>query len=250
MKTMKGIILAGGKGVRLQPLTKVMSKALLTVYNEPLIMYPLKTLLKAGIKDILIIVPPGRIEDFMNLLGTGEDIGVKFSYKIQKEPNGMSGAVMLGEDFVGEDNVAVICADNVFDEDFSKAVTSFKSGCKIFVKEVVDPERLGVVKYNKEGKAIDLIEKPKKFVSNHGITGFYIYDYRVFKVANSLKPSDRGELEITDLHRWFLNKGEMEIEMVKNKWIDAGTFDSLLEANIFIARKEGSKLAERCEIEI
>jgi len=211
-------------------------------------MYPLQTLLTAGIKDILIIVPPDRVKDFKSLLGDGKDVGAKFSYKIQKAANGMSGAAMLGEKFAGKDDVAIICADNIFEDDFSAAVKSFKSGCKIFIKRVPDPERLGVVKYGKNGKPIDLIEKPKEFVSNDGITGFYIYDNRVFEVAKSLKPSGRGELEITDLHRWFLNKGEIEIEKVKGRWIDAGTFDSLLEANIFIAQKEGSNFAKKCAI--
>lgn len=245
---MKGIILAGGKGVRLQPLTKVISKALLTVYNKPLIMYPLQTLIDSGIKDVLIIVPDGKVKEFKNLLGNGKEFGIKIFYKVQKEPRGMAGAALLGEKFVGRDNVAIICADNIFDGNMKKEMKNFKSGCMIFVKKVVEPERLGVVKYDSKGQPVDLIEKPKKFVSSDGITGLYIYDNRVFAAAKKMKPSARGELEITDLHRWFLKKGELKISRVKSRWIDAGTFDSLLEANIFIAKKEGSKLAKSCGV--
>ncbi len=245
---MKGIILAGGRGVRLQPLTKVISKALLTVYNKPLIMYPLQTLIEAGVKDILIIVPPDKIKDFKNLLNNGEEMGVKISYKVQKEPKGMADAVSYGEKFVGKDSVVVIAADNVYEDSFKKSVKNFKSGCKVFLRKVADPERYGVIKFDKKGKPIDLIEKPKKFVSNYAITAMYIYDHRVFSIIKNIKPSGRGELEITDINRWYLKHGELKTERLKGKYIDAGTFDSLLEANIFIAGREGSKLAKKCQI--
>ena len=245
---MKGIILAGGRGVRLQPLTKVISKALLTVYNKPLIMYPLQTLIGAGIKEILIVVPSDKVKDFKNLLGNGKELGVKISYKVQEEPKGMADAVFQGKNFVGKDNVVVIAADNIYEDSFEKAVKSFKSGCRIFLNKVPDPERFGVLKFNKKGKPVDVVEKPKKFISNYVVTAMYIYDCRVFDIVKKMKPSGRGELEITDLIRWYLNRGELDYRYLKGKYIDAGTFDSLLEANIFIARKEGSRLAKTCKI--
>lgn len=244
----KGIILAGGRGVRLQPLTKVISKALLTVYNKPLIMYPLQTLIKAGVKDILIVVPQDKVKDFKNLLNDGKEMGARISYKVQKEPKGMADAVLQGEKFVGKDNVVVIAADNVYEDSFEKSVKSFKSGCKVFLTKVPDPERYGVLRFNGNGKPAEIIEKPKKFVSNYAVTAMYIYDHRVFTAAKEAKPSGRGELEITDLINWYLKRGELKFERLKGKYIDAGTFESLLEANIFIAQREGSKLAKKCGI--
>ncbi|OGN10081.1 MAG: spore coat protein [Candidatus Yanofskybacteria bacterium RIFCSPHIGHO2_02_FULL_39_10] len=228
---MRGIILAGGGGTRLSPLTKITSKQLLPVYNKPMIFYPLDTLLKAGIKEILIIVSPDHPGDFLKLLGSGKEFGAKFTYEIQDKPAGLAQAFIIGADFIGEDNITLILGDNIFEDDFSKTIKKFKKGGHVFAKKVSDPERFGVVKFNKDGKAVKIEEKPKKFLSSYAITGLYVYDSRVVEVARSLKPSARGELEITDLHNWYLNKGELRVDMVKGEWIDAGTFDSLLKAS-------------------
>lgn len=227
---MKGIVLAGGGGTRLQPLTKITSKQLLPVYNKPMVFYPLETLIKAGIKDILIIVAPEHAGDFLYLLGSGKKFGANFSYEIQDKPEGLAQAFIIGEDFIGDDNVTMILGDNIFEDDFSSAIKKFKKGGHVFAKEVSDPERFGVVKFGKNKKATKIVEKPKKFLSNFAITGLYIYDNRVVKIAKSLKPSPRGELEITDLHNWYLKKGELKVDIVQGEWIDAGTFDSLLKA--------------------
>ena len=237
---MKGIILAGGEGTRLYPLTKTTSKLLLPVYDKPMFYYPLLTLIKAGIKDILIIISPKRVGDFLHLLGSGKEWGAKFTYEIQDRPEGLPQAFTIGENFIGKDNVAMILGDNIFEDNFASAVRNFKKGGHIFAKEVPDPERFGVVKFDKNGMAIKILEKPKKFLSNHAITGMYIYDNRVVEIAKKLKPSARGELEITDLHNWYLEKGELKIDIVKGEWIDAGTFESLFKATE-LARKKSIK---------
>ncbi|MBU1038676.1 NTP transferase domain-containing protein [Patescibacteria group bacterium] len=232
---MKGIILAGGEGSRLKPLTTVTSKQLLPIYNKPMIMYPLETLLKAGIKEILIIVSPEHAGDFLHLLGSGRQFGAKFTYEIQDRPEGLSQAFVIGADFIGQDNVTMILGDNIFQDDFSQAIKSFTGGGHIFAKEVTDPERFGVVKFDEQKKATVIQEKPQEFLSNYAITGLYIYDNRVVEVAKNLKPSARGELEITDLHNWYLQRGELIVDTVTGEWIDAGTFDSLLKANVLAA---------------
>jgi len=239
---MKGIILSGGSATRLRPCTKITSKQLLPVYNKPMIYYPLNTLIKAGIKDILIIVAPERAGDFLNLLGSGAQMGVKFTYEIQDAPMGLAEAFIIGEKFIGSDDVVMILGDNIFEDDFSKNINSFKGGAKIFAKKVNDPERFGVVKFGPDMKAEKIEEKPKKWISDYAITGIYVYDNQVVKVAKNIKPSERGELEITDLHDWYLNKNKLEVAMVSGKWIDAGTFDSLLEAQIFAKEKLQDKL--------
>lgn len=233
---MKGIILAGGEGTRLRPLTTVTSKQLLPIYNKPMIMYPLDTLLRAGIKDILIIVSPDHAGDFLQLLGSGREFGAKFTYEIQDKPEGLAHAFIIGADFIDNENVAMILGDNIFEDDFSQKIRSFKSGGHIFAKAVSDPERFGVVKFDETKKAVQIEEKPSQFISSYAITGLYLYDHRVVEVARELKPSARGELEITDLHNWYLNKGELTVDVVEGEWIDAGTFDSLLRANNFVAK--------------
>jgi glucose-1-phosphate thymidylyltransferase len=235
---MKGIILSGGKGTRLYPLTKVTSKQLLPIYNKPMIFYPLEVLLKAGIKDILVIVAPDHCGDYMKLLGSGKEFGCKFTYEIQDEPKGLPEAFIIGESFMDNESVALILGDNIFENDFTNAITSFKTGAKIFAKEVEDPERFGVVKFDDTGKALQIVEKPKEFVSNYAIPGLYIYDNRVVEVAKNLKPSSRGELEITDLHNWYLEKGELQVEPITGEWIDAGTFESLYKATELARKKE------------
>lgn len=234
---MKGIILSGGHGTRLRPLTNVTSKQLLPVYNKPMIYYPLETLLNAGVKDILIIVAPDRAGDYLRLLGSGKEFGAKFTYEIQDKPGGLSEAFILGSDFIGDESVCMILGDNIFEDDFSETIKNFKSGGHIFAKEVTDPERFGVVKFDENMKAVKIEEKPKEFLSNFAITGLYLYDNRVVEVAKNAKPSERGELEITDLHNWYLEKGELKVDAVKGEWIDAGTFDSLYKATELAYKK-------------
>src|SRR3989338_7471740 len=241
---MKGIILAGGSGFRLHPLTKVTSKQLLPVYDRPMIYYPLKTLLNAGIKEILIIVAPEKAGDFLNYLGSGIEYGARFTYEVQDKPTGLPEAFVIGENFIDEDNVTLILGDNLFEDNLSAAVQSFKGGGKVFAKKVSDPERFGVVQFDKQMKALKIVEKPASFISDYAIVGFYIYDHRVVEVAKNLKPSERGEKEIVEVHNWYLEKGELDVAVIEGRWIDAGTFDSLLEANNFIAKqkKQGGKI--------
>jgi len=234
---MKGVILAGGTGSRLLPLTKVTSKQLLPVYNRPMIYYPLNTLVKAGIKEILIIVAPDHAGDYLNLLGSGKEFGVKLTYEIQDKPRGLPEAFIIADNFIDDDNVAMILGDNIFEQDLSEEIKSFKSGGKVFAKKVSDPERFGVVKFNQNKMAELIIEKPKEWISDYAITGLYLYDYRVVDVAKNCKPSERNELEIVDLHNWYLQKNELEVAEVTGEWIDAGTFESLLRANILMSEK-------------
>jgi glucose-1-phosphate thymidylyltransferase len=234
---MKGIILAGGKATRLRPLTKVTTKQLLPVYDKPMIYYPIETLLRAGIKDILIIVAPEHAGHFMNLLGSGKDFGARFSYEIQDEPRGLSDAFIVGENFIGDDNVTLVLGDNIFDYDFSGHIKSFKKGAVVFAKEVHDPERFGVVEFDKSGKVLSVEEKPAKPKSNYAVVGMYSYDNKVIKHAKNLKPSARGEIEITDLNNIYLRKGELQINIIDGVWEDAGTFDSLLRASNIMAEK-------------
>jgi glucose-1-phosphate thymidylyltransferase len=233
---MKGIVLAGGSGSRLRPLTKVTSKQLLPVYNQPMIHYPLTTLIQAGIKEILIIVAPEHAGDYLNFLGSGKELGVKLTYEIQDKPAGLPEAFIIGENFIDNDDVAMILGDNIFEDDLSEEIKKFKSGGKVFAKKVTDPERFGVVRFNGAKKAEVIVEKPKEWISDYAITGLYIYDARVVDVAKGLKPSERNELEICDLHNWYLAKGELDVAEVTGEWIDAGTFESLLRANNLMAK--------------
>jgi len=238
---MKGIILSGGSGTRLSPLTKVTSKQLLPIYNKPMIFYPLQTLLDAGIKDILIIVSPERAGDYLRLLGSGKEFGAKFSYEIQDKPEGLAQAFIIGETFIANDNVAMILGDNIFEDDFSETIRNFKSGGQVFAKKVHDPERFGVVKFDDQMKAVQIVEKPKEFLSDYCVTGLYIYDKRAVEIAKSLKPSSRGEIEITDMNTWYLEKGELKVDIVNGDWIDAGTFESLYKASELARKKALSK---------
>jgi len=239
---MKGIILSGGSATRLRPCTKVTSKQLLPVYNRPMIYYPLNTLIKAGIKEILIIVAPERAGDYLNLLGSGKEFGVKFTYEVQDKPEGLAQAFIIGESFMDNDSVCMILGDNIFEDDLAEAVKSFKSGAKVFAKEVKDPERFGIVEFDTNMKAISIEEKPAQPKSNYCVTGMYVYDNRVVEIAKNLKPSARGEIEITDINKWYLEKGELEVSMIDGAWIDTGTFDSLLEAQNLAKEKLQSKL--------
>ena len=234
---MKGIILAGGSGTRLRPLTKVTSKQLLPIYNKPMIFYPLETLLKAGIKDILIIVAPDHAGDFLKLLGSGREFGCKFTYEIQDKPEGLAQAFIIGENFIGNDAVTLILGDNLFEDDFSQAIQSFQSGGRIFAKEVKDPERFGVVAFDENNKALSIEEKPAQPKSNYAVTGLYIYDNTVIQKAKALAPSARGELEITDLNNVYLKEGTLDVASVNGRWLDTGTFESLFEAIVFAREK-------------
>jgi glucose-1-phosphate thymidylyltransferase len=238
---MKGIILAGGRATRLRPLTKITSKQLLPVYNQPMIYYPLHTLLRAGIKDILIIVAPDYAGQFLNLLGSGKEFGADFSYEIQDQPRGIAEAFIIGDKFIDGDNVTMILGDNIFiGQDFSQSIKDFKSGGMIFAKKVSDPQRYGVVEFGENQEVISIEEKPVAPKSNYAIVGLYTFDQRIAQVAKDLVPSARGELEITDLHKYYLKKGELKVNIFDGIWEDAGTFDSLLRVSNIVAKREGS----------
>lgn len=239
---MRGIILSAGSATRLRPCTKVTSKQLLPVYNRPLIYYPINTLIKAGIKEILIIVAPERAGDYLNLLGSGKEFGVKFTYEIQDKPRGLAEAFIIGENFIDQEDVCLILGDNIFEDDFVEEIKNFKNGAKVFAKEVSDPHRFGIVEVDENFKALSIEEKPEKPKSNLALTGLYLYDYRVIEFAKQVKPSARGELEIVDLHNRYLELGELTVAKVPNGWIDAGTFDSLLQAQIFAKEKMQDKM--------
>lgn len=230
---MKGIILAGGSGTRLRPLTKVTSKQLLPIYDKPMIFYPLETLIKAGITDILVIVAPDHAGDFLKLLGSGQEFGCKFTYEIQDKPEGLAQAFIIGKNFIGQDSVTLILGDNLFEDDFSPAIQGFQGGGRIFAKEVSDPERFGVVTFDDNRKATSIVEKPSNPSSNYAVTGLYIYDNTVVSKAASLAPSPRGELEITDLNNVYLQEGTLDVAFVEGRWLDTGTFESLFEATVF-----------------
>lgn len=240
---MKGIVLSGGSATRLRPVTKVTSKQLLPVYNKPMIFYPLQTLITAGIKDILIIIAPENAGDYLRLLGSGKEFGCKFTYDIQDKPEGLAQAFIIAENFIGDENVAMILGDNIFEDDFSEAVQSFTSGGRIFAKEVPDPERFGVVEFDDQMNVVSIEEKPKEPKSNYCIPGFYIYDSTVVKKAKKVTPSARGELEITSLHNAYLSEKSLDVRMVEGEWFDAGTFESWFEANAYMRKLEIEKNA-------
>jgi len=233
---MKGVILAGGTGSRLSPLTKVTNKHLLPVYNKPMIYYPLQTLIDAGIKDIMIISGPGHAGHFLNLLGSGKEFGVKLSYELQDEAGGIAHALGLAEDFVGNDIFMVILGDNIFENKIT--LNNFKEGAKIYLKEVENAKRFGVAEINEKNEVINIEEKPDKPKSNLAVTGLYVYDKNVFDIIKTLKPSKRGELEITDVNKAYLKKGKLSAEILKGFWSDAGTFESLYKSSTFIAKKQ------------
>jgi len=250
MAIKKGILLAGGAGSRLYPLTLVASKQLQPVYDKPMIYYPLATLMMAGINDILIISTPHDTPRFQSLLGDGSRWGISLTYKVQPEPNGIAQAFLIGEDFIGADPVALILGDNIFygKMGLDRLATEFVSGARIFGYYVNDPERYGVVEFNEEGRAIGIEEKPANPKSHYAVPGLYFYDNRVVSIAKAISPSARGELEITDVNKVYLNQGEMMVEKLGRgiAWLDTGTHQSLLEASHFIGTleaRQGLKIA-------
>jgi glucose-1-phosphate thymidylyltransferase len=236
---MKGVVLAGGYGTRLLPLTKTTNKHLLPVYNKPMIYYPIGTLMGAGITDILIVTGPENCGDFMKLLGSGKEFGAQFTYRIQDEAGGIAQALSLAKNFVGKEKCAVILGDNIFEDNFAKEAKEFEGGgdAMVFLKQVPDPERFGVAKVEGE-RVVEIVEKPKQHIGNYAVTGLYFYSAEAFEAIKTIKPSWRNELEITDVNNHFVKKGTMKHAFVKGYWSDAGTFHSLMRASKLVAGED------------
>lgn len=241
---MKGVILAGGEGSRLRPLTRVTNKHLLPVFDKPMVYYPLQTLADMGIWEAILISGREHAGHFLNLLGSGKEFGLHLAYEVQEEAGGIAQALGLAEDFVGRDRCVVILGDNIFEDNFSSALQAYRqqpSGARIFLKEVPDPERFGVAEI-RDGRVVGIEEKPKAPKTAYAVTGLYLYDAEVFDIIRRLKPSGRGELEITDVNNAYIAAGTMTYDLVRGYWSDAGTFPSLLRANLLAAGKAGHRL--------
>jgi glucose-1-phosphate thymidylyltransferase len=240
----KGIILAGGKATRLYPITKGVCKQMLPVYDKPMIYYPLSVLMLAGIRDILIISNPNDISRFKDLLGNGQDLGIKFSYAIQKEPKGIAESLIIGQEFIGKERVCLILGDNIFYghelTELLKDASELREGAIVFGYYVKDPQRYGVLEFDDKRNVVSIEEKPKKPKSNYAICGLYFYDNNVARIAKNLKPSKRGELEITDVNNEYLKRGKLKVKLLGRgyAWLDTGTYDSLIDASIFIKTVE------------
>ncbi|GDZ82916.1 glucose-1-phosphate thymidylyltransferase [Leuconostoc citreum] len=254
---MKGIILAGGSGTRLYPITKSTSKQLVPIYDKPMIYYPMSVLMLAGIKDFLIISTPEYTSQFEQLFNDGSDLGLNIQYKVQPQPNGLAEAFILGEEFIGDDSVALILGDNIFYganlSEMLQAAAAKKSGATVFGYQVRDPERFGVVAFDENQKAVSIVEKPEQPKSNYAVTGLYFYDNDVINIAKSISPSERGELEISDVNQAYLDRGDLDVQVMGRgfAWLDTGTHDSLLEASSFIAtiqKQQNLKVASLEEI--
>lgn len=254
---MKGIILAGGSGTRLYPITKSTSKQLVPIYDKPMIYYPMSVLMLAGIKDFLIISTPEYTSQFEQLFDDGSDLGLNIQYKVQPQPNGLAEAFILGEEFIGDDSVALILGDNIFYganlSEMLQAAAAKKNGATVFGYQVRDPERFGVVAFDENQKAVSIVEKPEQPKSNYAVTGLYFYDNDVINIAKSISPSERGELEISDVNQAYLDRGDLDVQVMGRgfAWLDTGTHDSLLEASSFIAtiqKQQNLKVASLEEI--
>lgn len=243
----KAVILAGGTGSRLHPLTLVTNKHLLPLYNKPVIFFAIEKLVASGIDKIMIVVSPGHMDDFVQLLGSGKKFTSKHTghqiqivYGIQNKPEGIADGLWIAKEFVGNESCVLHLGDNIIEDDLSEHIQNFESGAKIFLKEVPDPKRFGVVTFNNQGKVTEIIEKPSVPKTHYAVTGIYLYDSTVFEKVKRLKKSDRGEYEITDVSNQYIEEGTLEFHILSGKWFDVGTFDSLLRASNYIAQQQGS----------